>query len=144
MVGEIAVLDVPVFSEICNLGFGLRRKVFIDEQNVPAEEEFDADDLTAVHIVAIRNGDVLGCLRVIVDDDHVKIGRVVVARQARGAGIASRMITKAMQDHRSLRNNRFYLTAQSDKIALYAKFGFEAFGNTFDDGGMPHVAMRNY
>jgi predicted GNAT family N-acyltransferase len=142
--GDLTVLTVPVFSELCNLGFSLRRKVYIEEQKVPEAEEFEVDDLTACHIVAVRAGDVCGYLRVIALADHVKIGRVVVAQYARGTGIASAIIAKAIEDHRELRANRFYLTSQSDKIGLYQKFGFIAYGEEFLDGGMPHVAMKNY
>ena len=39
---------------------------------------------------------------------------------------------------------RFYLTAQTDKLALYEKLGFTAFGDEFQDGGMPHLAMKTY
>jgi predicted GNAT family N-acyltransferase len=46
--------------------------------------------------------------------------------------------------HRAARDNRFYLTAQSDKVALYERFGFTAYGDEFLDGGMPHLAMKNY
>ena len=73
-----------------------------------------------------------------------RIGRVVVAASARGKGIATRMMRFAM-DHATTRGEtRFYLTAQIDKLALYEKLGFVAFGDEFQDGGMPHLAMKNY
>jgi predicted GNAT family N-acyltransferase len=141
---EPVIIDVPVFSMLCNEAFRLRRAVFISEQKVPEEEEFDADDLTAHHVVAVAAGEVCGTLRVIHGEDHVKIGRVAVNINWRGHGIASRMIAHAMEQHRDARGNRFYLTAQSDKVALYEKFGFNAFGEEFLDGGMPHLAMKTY
>lgn len=141
---DVVILTVPVFSTLCNEAFKLRRAVFVGEQNVPPEEEFDADDLTAHHVVAVREGEVAGTLRIIHAAEHVKIGRVAVGRWARGHGLASAMIVHAMTEHRSVRNNRFYLTAQSDKIALYERFGFTGYGDEFLDGGMPHLAMKNY
>jgi predicted GNAT family N-acyltransferase len=54
------------------------------------------------------------------------------------------MLDHAMNTHRAARDNRFYLAAQSDKVALYERFGFNAFGDEFLDGGMPHLAMKNY
>ncbi len=141
---EVLVLTVPVFSTLSNEAFKLRRAVFIGEQNVPPNEEFDAADLTAYHVVAIAEGEVCGTLRVIYDDEHVKIGRVAVGRPWRGKGIASLMIRHAMTEHKAARENRFYLTAQSDKVALYERFGFVVFGEEFLDGGMPHLAMKNY
>jgi predicted GNAT family N-acyltransferase len=141
---EAMVLTVPVFSTLCNEAFRLRRAVFIVEQKVPAVEEFDIDDLTAHHVVAVLEGEVCGTLRVIHAQQHVKIGRVAVDAVARGHGVASAMIVHAMNEHRAARQNRFYLTAQSDKVALYERFGFAAYGEAFLDGGMPHLAMKNY
>jgi predicted GNAT family N-acyltransferase len=142
MDAALAILTVPVFSTLCNQAFRLRREVFIVEQKVPEEEEFDADDLTATHVVAISGGEVCGTLRVIHGPEHIKIGRVVVAVPARGRGVASAMIAHAIGLQPE--NSRFYLTAQTDKTALYEKFGFTAFGDIFDDGGMPHIAMKTY
>lgn len=138
----ITILEVPVFSMLCNEAFRLRRAVFITEQNVPADEEYDADDLTATHVVAVGGGEVRGTLRIIRADGYVKIGRVVVSKDARGMGVASAMIGFAMALQPE--GARFYLTAQTDKTALYEKFGFRSFGDVFDDGGMPHIAMKTY
>ena len=136
------LLTVPVFSTLCNEAFRLRRAVFVTEQKVPEDEEFDADDLAATHVIAIAAGEVCGTLRVIHDAEHIKIGRVVVAIAARGRGAASAMIAHAIA--LQPQGSRFYLTAQTDKTALYEKFGFVAFGDIFDDGGMPHIAMKTY
>lgn len=141
---QTTILLAPPFSMLCNAAFALRREVFVWEQNVPEEEENDADDLTATHFVAIAHGEVVGTLRLLNKTEHIKIGRVAVRRQFRGNGIARQMILHAMDHARVLGNDRFYLTAQSDKLAMYEKFGFTAFGPDFQDGGMPHRAMRNY
>jgi predicted GNAT family N-acyltransferase len=138
------ILAVPLFSELGNLGLALRREVFILEQHVPAEEEFDSYDLTATHVVALLDGDVVGALRILFLDEHVKFGRVAVAQSARGRGIASKMMRYAMDLARARGEAKFYLTAQTDKLALYEKLGFIAFGEQFQDGGMPHLAMKNY
>ncbi|KGD85986.1 GNAT family N-acetyltransferase [Rhizobium sp. YS-1r] len=140
----ITVLSVPVFSTLCNEGFRLRREVFIVEQNVPADMEFDADDLNAFHFVAIVSGEVCGTLRVIHADDYVRIGRVVVSLPWRGKGVASAMIRHAMEAHKDVRGNRFYLTAQSDKTAMYERFGFQIHGDEFFEVGIPHYQMRNF
>jgi predicted GNAT family N-acyltransferase len=141
---DTLILIAPLFSDLGNLGLALRREVFVHEQHVPAEEEFDAYDLTATHVVAIDDGNVVGTLRIVFLDEHVKFGRVAVAASARGKGIASRLMRFAM-DHAAARGEtRFYLTAQTDKLALYEKLGFVAFGEEFQDGGMPHLAMKTY
>lgn len=138
------ILTVPVFSDLGNLALALRRDVFVVEQHVSAEEEFDAYDLTCTHVVALLEGSVVGALRIIDLPEHAKIGRVVVASSARGNGIATAMMRFAMDLVRSRGQTRFYLTAQIDKLALYEKLGFVAFGEEFQDGGMPHLAMKTY
>ena len=140
----ITILIVPPFSTLCNAAFALRREVFVWEQKVPEEEEHDADDMTATHFVAIAAGEVVGTLRLIDKPEHVKIGRVAVRQSFRGHGIAKQMMTAAMDHARARGRDRFYLTAQSDKLGMYEKLGFAAFGPEFQDGGMPHRAMRSY
>jgi predicted GNAT family N-acyltransferase len=138
------ILAVPLSSDLGNLGLALRRRVFVHEQHVPPELEFDEYDLTATHVVAVLDGDVVGCLRIVFLDEHAKFGRVVVAASARGLGVATAMMRHAMELARARGETRFYLTAQSDKLGLYEKLGFVAFGDEFDDAGMPHFAMKTY
>ncbi|KKB08239.1 acetyltransferase [Devosia chinhatensis] len=140
----ITILSVPAFSTLCNAAFALRREVFVWEQKVPQEEEHDAYDLSATHFVALADGEVVGTLRLITLDEHVKIGRVAVRMAYRGRGIARSMIDTAMDHARKAGRDRFYLTAQSDKLGFYESLGFVAFGPEIIDGGMPHRAMRDY
>ncbi|MHA6296996.1 GNAT family N-acetyltransferase [Devosia sp. CAU 1758] len=141
---DIVILPVPVFSLLSNAAFALRREVFVWEQKVPEEEEHDDLDLTATHFVAIAEGEVVGTLRLIEMIEHVKIGRVAVRQMFRGRGIARKLIAAAMAHARARGHERFYLTAQSDKLGFYESMGFVAFGPEFMDGGMPHRAMRDY
>lgn len=140
----ITIVIVPPFSTLCNFAFALRREVFVWEQKVPESEENDADDLTATHFVAIAAGEVVGTLRLLDRPEHVKMGRVAVRQVFRGQGIAKAMIHAAMDHARAAGRDRFYLTAQSDKLGFYERLGFAAFGPEFMDGGMPHRAMRTY
>ena len=138
------IMPVPVFSLLCNAAFALRREVFVWEQKVPQEEEHDDHDLTATHFVAVVEGEVVGTLRLIDLPEHTKIGRVAVHQAFRGRGIARKLIAAAMAHARTRGQDRFYLTAQSDKLGFYESLGFVAFGPEFMDGGMPHRAMRDY
>lgn len=142
---DITLLTVPVFSTLANAAFALRREVFVIEQQIPEAEEFDADDLTATHVVAIASGNVVATLRIIWTPEHVKLGRVVVSQLWRGQGISTRLLRYAMELARQRGETRFYLTAQHDKLAVYEKLGFVAFGAPFDDGsGILHLKMKTY
>ena len=140
---DITLLTVPVFSTLCNAAFALRREVFVIEQRIPEAEEFDADDLAATHLVAIAAGNVVGTLRIIWAAEHVKLGRVVVAQLWRGQGISTKLLRHAMDLARNRGESRFYLTAQHDKLAVYEKLGFVAFGEPVDDcSGRLHHKMK--
>lgn len=141
---QLTIIPVPVFSPLCNLAFALRREVFIDEQQVE-DDEFDAYDLTATHFVAIADGTVVGTLRLIETGEHIKIGRVAIARQARGKGFGRELMQAAMQHARSSGHARFALSAQHDKAGFYEGLGFRAVSAPADDGsGILHVEMRSY
>ena len=144
MIDDLAILVVPAFSTLGNAAFRLRHQVFIGEQGVPPEEENDAYDLTATHMVAVSKGEVIGTLRLVVSPEHVKIGRVAVDRAMRGQGVAGKMISHAMVIAADMAGGRFYLTAQIDAARLYERFGFKAFGEEFMDAGIRHIAMKNY
>jgi predicted GNAT family N-acyltransferase len=138
------ILEVPVFSPLCNLAFALRRSVFIDEQQV-ADDEFDSHDLTATHFAAIVEGAVVGTLRLIEMPDHIRIGRVAVAKSARGLGLGRLLMRHAMDHARAAGHARFALSAQHDKAGFYAALGFRPVSAPADDGsGIPHVEMRTY
>ena len=141
---DLTILIVPPFSTLCNAAFALRREVFVWEQKVPEEIENDEYDLTATHFVAVLEGEVVGTLRMIAQPEHHKIGRVAVRQAFRGRGVAKAMMLAAMSQARAAGGDRFFLTAQTDKLGLYEKLGFVAFGEEFQDGGMPHLAMRTY
>lgn len=138
------IVQVPVFSPLCNLAFALRRAVFIEEQQV-ADDEFDSHDLTATHFVAIVDGAVVGTLRLIEMPDHIKIGRVAVAKSARGLGLGRLLMRHAMDHARAAGHVRFALNAQHDKTGFYETFGFHGVSAAADDGsGILHVEMRTY
>lgn len=139
----VTILDVPPFSALCNMAFGLRREVFVLEQRIPEEEELDECDLVAVHFVAISGAEVVGTLPLVDTAEHVKIGRVAVRSTARGGGVAKAMMIHAMDHARRRGRDRFYLVAQADKLSFYEKLGFVAFGDVFDNAGLPHRSMRN-
>lgn len=141
---QLVILLVPVFSPLCNLAFALRREVFIDEQQV-ADDEFDAYDLTATHFVAIAEGAVVGTLRLIATPEHTKIGRVAVAKPARGQGVGRRLMQHAMDTARAKGQTRFALNAQHDKAGFYQSLGFHPVSEPADDGsGILHLEMRTY
>lgn len=118
----------------------LRQDVFVVEQDCPYPD-LDGRDLEEAtrHVVLLEEEAVIGCLRVLDDGEWARIGRVAVARFARGRGLAGLLMDEALDvcGDREVR-----LDAQTGLTAFYVGYGFEVTGPEFDEDGIMHVPMR--
>ncbi|MFI8964553.1 GNAT family N-acetyltransferase [Streptomyces sp. NPDC053493] len=133
--------------------FAVRREVFVVEQGVPQEIEYDAYDQTAVHVLAIREDGVpLGTGRLLHGADAVgktggdtsvgSLGRLAVTGAARGLGVGAALV-RAIEDAARARGLAAVdLHAQTHALGFYERLGYEAYGPEFPDAGIPHRAMR--
>ncbi len=118
----------------------VRRRVFVEEQSVPEDEEWDAADPTALHVLVLAGGgDPVGTGRL---ESCGKIGRVAVLREWRGAGIGARIVSHLVNQATDLGVETVYLHAQTAAAGFYRRLGFRAEGPVFDEVGIPHVRMR--
>lgn len=120
----------------------LRIRVFVQEQGIPLEEEVDALDPLAVHLLAWDGNSAVGTARVLMDGDTGKIGRICVLPQARGAGLGRDLVLAGMDVLRQQGADTVHLAAQVPALGFYETLGFAAYGPEFDDGGIPHRWMR--
>ncbi len=116
----------------------VRIEVFIEEQQVPPEMEWDEADPEAIHLLAELEDEVLGCARVLADGH---IGRMAVLKPWRGRGVGSALLKAAVAACREL-GQAAWLDAQLHAIPFYERHGFHAEGDTFMDAGIPHRRMR--
>jgi predicted GNAT family N-acyltransferase len=119
----------------------LRHEVFVVEQHVPLEEEYDGRDDEAIHLVAVRDGVVIGTCRLLREGELLRLGRMAVARSARRRGIASRLLQEAEGVARAGGATGITLHAQVDALPLYEQAGYTAHGERFLDAGIEHLAM---
>ena len=120
----------------------LRRIVFIEEQNVPEAEEVDGRDAGALHLLALLEGQPVGCARLLVIGDTGKIGRVCVLQEYRGQGIGVALITRALEVLRAQPGViRAKLGSQSHAIGFYERLGFTVQGEEYLDAGIAHRDM---
>ena len=117
----------------------IRRRVFIEEQQVPQEEEWDGRDDLCLHFLAQRGDTALGTARLL-PDGH--IGRVAVLQEARGMGVGVALMQAAIAAAQHQGHPAVELTAQTHALAFYERLGFTAFGDIFLDAGIPHRRMR--
>ncbi len=121
----------------------LRRKVFIDEQNVPEDEEIDTYDEIAIHLLAFEGDTPVGTARIVVQGEVGKIGRVCVLKEYRGMGLGADLINAALDQMRDLPDVAIArLGAQTHALGFYERLGFAAFGDEYMDAGIPHFDME--
>ncbi len=117
----------------------IREQVFIEEQNVPTELEWDGEDETAFHLLAEDSeGNPIGTARML-PDGH--IGRVAVLTRWRHCGIGSLLMQEMMRQAREKGHRKVFLDAQVAAIEFYRKLGFQTEGKTFLDAGILHRHM---
>ncbi|MFB8030739.1 GNAT family N-acetyltransferase [Streptomyces sp. NPDC056465] len=133
--------------------FQVRKDVFVGEQQVPAEIEYDAHDASAVHVLAVAvDGSALGTGRLLhggaaadrTDGDPAvgSLGRLAVTREARGLGVGAALVRAIEDEARTLGLAAVDLHAQTHALGFYERLGYTAYGPEFPDAGMPHRAMR--
>ena len=121
----------------------LRTDVFLVEQKVD-EEELDNRDQVAEHFFITDAIGTAAYLRVLFDaspehlDAHRVVGRVVVRADRRGEGLAQILLTRVLSLYG---NEAMLLHAQEYVAPLYAKAGFVAFGEPYDEAGIAHISM---
>ncbi|MFY9241286.1 MAG: GNAT family N-acetyltransferase [Roseovarius sp.] len=121
--------------------FALRHTVFVEEQGVPVEEERDALDASAIHLLAHMDGVPVGTARILMKAQEAKIGRVCVLQSARGTGLGKALILAAMQSAKMRGVQSVRLGAQLHALEFYEKLGFTAQGPVYDDAGIDHRDM---
>ena len=116
----------------------LRRTVFIEEQAVPEELEWDGSDEASTHFLALLDGMPVGTVRLTPDG---QIGRMAVLKPYRKKGIASALL-KAVLDYASQSGMmKVFLHAQADVVPLYEQFNFIKKGGIFLEANIEHQEM---
>ncbi|MBV7694905.1 GNAT family N-acetyltransferase [Streptomyces sp. TRM70350] len=133
--------------------FAVRKEVFVAEQGVPEDVEYDAYDAGALHVLAVREDGVpLGTGRLLYgaaavgktggDPSVGSLGRLAVTRGARGLGVGGARV-RAIEDAARARGlSAVDLHAQTHALGFYERLGYVAYGPEFPDAGIPHRAMR--
>jgi len=121
------------------LGF-IRRTVFMAEQGVPEELEWDGLDEGAVHLLAIDADKApIGTARML-DDGH--IGRMAVLKSWRRQGVGSALLLRLIEIAEQQDLRQVVLDAQLHVIGFYEAYGFVVCSDVFMDAGIPHKTMR--
>ncbi len=117
----------------------IRHEVFVVEQHVPAEIEWDGIDAGCRHAIAEDlAGHAIGCGRLL-PDGH--IGRMAVRRAWRGRGVGAALLESLILLARELGHRQVVLNAQTQALPFYTRFGFAPCGPEYEEAGIAHQAM---
>jgi predicted GNAT family N-acyltransferase len=117
----------------------IRHQVFVVEQQVPEDLEWDGIDAGCRHALAEDpNGNAIGCGRLL-PDGH--IGRMAVDVNWRGQGVGTALLERLIELARELGYPRLMLNAQVQAMAFYARHGFTPCGPAFEEAGIAHRSM---
>lgn len=122
--------------------YSIRKRVFIEEQGVPAEMEIDEFDLNALHALAYADSECIGTARLVTLSGSIgRIGRMAVLPKHRGHGIGKQLLGALLKACQSQGIKQIELHAQVTVIPFYEQFGFIAQGDVYDEAGIPHRDM---
>lgn len=118
----------------------VRTAVFVVEQDIPADLEWDDFDAVSVHALAVdAGGNPIGCGRLL-PDGH--IGRMAVLAPWRGQGVGAALLDHLIAIARQRGDLRLRLHAQTQAMPFYARCGFAPVGAEFMEAGIPHRTME--
>lgn len=117
----------------------IRTTVFIKEQNVPKELEWDEFDKDSIHFLAYYNKKPIGTARLL-SDGH--IGRMAILKEYRNRNIGKNMLKYVLKVAKSKSFKSIELSAQEHAIDFYRKQGFVVTSDIYLDAGIPHYDMK--
>jgi predicted GNAT family N-acyltransferase len=123
--------------------YALRRRVFIEEQKIAPEDEYEGDDGACIHAVLYENDLPVSTGRVKITKDDYVIGRVATLPGHRGKGLATAIMQALIKACCIMGGERQILHAQLSAQGFYEKMGFTPYGEEFEEAGIPHICMEH-
>lgn len=117
----------------------IRKQVFIIEQNIPEEEEWDDQDMISDHFVVYDQDQPIATARLLQNNS---VGRVAVLKAYRGQGIGRMIMLEIIQQAHQQDRKFLQLSSQVHAISFYEKLGFSIQGDAYDECGIPHIKMQ--
>jgi predicted GNAT family N-acyltransferase len=127
------------------LVFKIREQVFVKEQQVNADDEYDEFEPNSNHFLAKIDDIPVGTARWRLTDKGVKLERFAVLEEARGNGVGQALVAAVLADIDAdpmTKGKTKYLHAQLPAVSLYEKFGFQRVGEMFEECNIQHYKME--
>tara|TARA_R110002049_G_scaffold224203_4_gene395930 strand:+ start:7873 stop:8310 length:438 start_codon:yes stop_codon:yes gene_type:complete len=133
---EVTSDDGHLFDEIV----AIRKKVFVDEQQVSAEDEFDEFEEKSKHYLLLLNGDPIATARWRYIGGKIKCERFALLKEYRDKGYGSHLLKRVIEDVKD-KSDYIYLHAQLKAVPFYERIGFEKVGEQFTECDIEHFKM---
>ncbi|HOY38550.1 MAG: GNAT family N-acetyltransferase [Bacteroidales bacterium] len=127
-------------DELLRIALTIRKLVFVDEQKIDPDLEFDGYDKDAQHFLLYFKSEPVATARWRETDAGIKLERFAVMKQFRNHGYGSKLMAFIMQQN--LTGKHLYFHSQLSAVGFYEALGFEKDGELFYEAGIPHYAMK--
>ena len=127
------------WDELQNDAKLIREQVFIQEQQIAVEDEWDAEDAVSLHFVVYDQDQPIATARLLQNNS---VGRVAVLKSHRGTGIGKLLMQQIIQQAKHEQREFLKLSSQVHAMQFYAGLGFKVEGEQYLDCGIPHIDMR--
>lgn len=117
----------------------IREQVFIQEQNIAAEDEWDEQDAFSLHFVVYQHDQAIATARLLANHS---IGRVAVLKSHRGLGVGQQLMQAVIDEAQQQQRPFVKLSSQVHAMGFYQVLGFQAYGQEYLDCGIPHIDMQ--
>lgn len=117
----------------------IREQVFIQEQQIAPEDEWDAEDAVSLHFMVYDQAQPVATARLL---NNNSIGRVAVLKAYRGQGVGKLLMEAVISQARTERREFLKLSSQVHAVSFYAGLGFAVHGEEYLDCGIPHIDMQ--
>jgi YbgC/YbaW family acyl-CoA thioester hydrolase len=133
------------WAELGTDASGLRTEVFVNEQRIPAELEWDEADALCLHAVGYnRLGQAVATGRLLPSDGGIaRVGRMAVHQVLRGCGFGEQVLRALVAEALGRGDRLMELHAQRTAASFYARLGFVPQGEPYEEAGIPHVTMTS-
>lgn len=137
----VEVIKIESNSDL-EKAFKIREEVFVIEQKVEREEEYDEFEDSSIHFLALIDNKPVGTARWREKGDKIKLERFAVLKSARGSGVGAALVNTVVTDVESKKlNKEMYMHAQVHAIPFYEKLGFKKQGDLFVECEIEHYTM---
>lgn len=128
-------------KEQLNIAYDIRKKVFVEEQQVPIEIEIDEYEDEAIHFLCSTDNEYVGASRLRFVDQYGKLERICILKEFRGNHYGKDLIAAMEKEIKKQKIDEARLHAQTHAIALYESVGYKVTSEEFMDANIPHVEM---